>query len=426
MEGDEMKKTDHTLEASDLLTEGMGQLDLDADSEPDFEELDVDKWDEGKGDEIICPAPSELSFSEEPALPPVLRRKRDDLYAILAAENVDKARLIQMARSEGGLVNDEIRKKAWPLILNISDEQTEELPTQEEIEAHPEYKQVVMDVNRSLKRFPPGIPYDQRVALQDQLTRLILRVIIKYPNLCYYQGYHDVAVTFLLVVGEEKAFYILEKLSTEHLRVCMEPTMDTTSRLLNTIYPLINRKNPQLHDYLERSEAGTLFALPWFLTWFGHSLSKYNAVVRMYDFFICSAPHMPLYVAATIVLHRTDEVFETQCQMDYMHGLLSQLPDTLPFEEILRQAERLYIDFPPESIEQEVHERTLREYQMRNNPPVRAKPVVRKKPSPYSYFGWPRPSTYVQMVFATASVMFSIYMYMKAGGESGTLPIAPS
>jgi hypothetical protein len=32
-----------------------------------------------------------------------------------------------------------------------------------------------------------GIPYEQRVALQDQLTRLILRVIIKYPHLRYYQ-----------------------------------------------------------------------------------------------------------------------------------------------------------------------------------------------------------------------------------------------
>lgn len=47
--------------------------------------------------------------------------------------------------------------------------------------------QVVLDVNRSLKRFPPGIPYEQRVALQDQLTVLILRVIIKYPHLKYYQ-----------------------------------------------------------------------------------------------------------------------------------------------------------------------------------------------------------------------------------------------
>lgn len=37
-----------------------------------------------------------------------------------------------------------------------------------------------------------GIPYEQRVALQDQLTRLIMRVIMKYPHLCYYQVSMDI------------------------------------------------------------------------------------------------------------------------------------------------------------------------------------------------------------------------------------------
>jgi len=55
-------------------------------------------------------------------------------------------------------VPDEIRKKAWPLILNITD-YPEKAPTEEELEMHPEYRQVVMDVNRSLKRFPPGKVY---------------------------------------------------------------------------------------------------------------------------------------------------------------------------------------------------------------------------------------------------------------------------
>ena len=47
---------------------------------------------------------------------------------------------------------------------------------------------VVMDVNRSLKRFPPGIGEEERPALQEQLTRLIIRVIMKHPHLHYYQG----------------------------------------------------------------------------------------------------------------------------------------------------------------------------------------------------------------------------------------------
>ena len=76
--------------------------------------------------------------------------------------------------------------------------------------------------------------------LQDQLTRLIIRILSQHPDLHYYQGYHDVAITFLLVVGEEMAFNILEKLSNgPWLREFMEPTMEKTTYLLNYMYPLV-------------------------------------------------------------------------------------------------------------------------------------------------------------------------------------------
>lgn len=122
----------------------------------------------------------------------------------------------------------------------------------DELKTHPEYNQVILDVNRSLKRFPPGIPYEQRIALQDQLTVLILRVIIKYPHLKYYQGYHDVAVTFLLVVGDEIAFHVMEILSTNHLVECMQETMEPTQKRLMSLYPLLRREKPALCDYLEK------------------------------------------------------------------------------------------------------------------------------------------------------------------------------
>ena len=101
------------------------------------------------------------------------------------------------------------------VIVNFSNFKVETsiVPNEEIIKSNKNYNQVLMDVNRSLKRFPPGIPEDDRPELQDQLTRLIIRILGKHPNLHYYQGYHDVAITFLLVVGEEMAFNILEKLS---------------------------------------------------------------------------------------------------------------------------------------------------------------------------------------------------------------------
>lgn len=82
---------------------------------------------------------------------------------------------------------DELRRQIWPALLELDPLKADPAPDQSLLESHPEYQQVVLDVNRSLKRFPPGIPYARRVALQDQLTRLILRVISKYPHLRYYQ-----------------------------------------------------------------------------------------------------------------------------------------------------------------------------------------------------------------------------------------------
>ena len=51
-------------------------------------------------------------------------------------------------------------------------------------------------------------------------------------------GYHDVAITFLLVVGEELGYQIVERLSVSHLRDFMAPTMEQTVRLLQYIYPI--------------------------------------------------------------------------------------------------------------------------------------------------------------------------------------------
>lgn len=152
----------------------------------------------------------------------------------------NKEHLRELATSEGGLFNDDYRRKVWPLLLNIGSMDSEVLPTQEDCEKHPEYNQVVMDVDRSLKRFPPGIEEEARPKLQDQLTRLIVRVLLKHPELHYYQGYHDVAITFLLVVGEEMGYHIMERLSTSHLKDFMAPTMERTTFLLNYMYPLVS------------------------------------------------------------------------------------------------------------------------------------------------------------------------------------------
>lgn len=111
-----------------------------------------------------------------------------------------------------------------------------------------------------------------------------------------------------------------------------------------------------------RSSVGTMFALPWFLTWFGHSLNQYKDVVRLYDFFLATPKLMPLYVATSLVIQRRDEVFGVECDMPSIHCQLSRIPDDLDFEEILRRASILYEKYPPEKIEKDVKSRVQKEY----------------------------------------------------------------
>ncbi|XP_016949336.1 TBC1 domain family member 20 isoform X2 [Drosophila biarmipes] len=262
--------------------------------------------------------------------------------------------LVKLSVTPHGLVDDHLRRILWPQLAGVDVNSLEQAPTLDELQSHPEYNQVVLDVNRSLKRFPPGIPYEQRIALQDQLTVLILRVIHKYPNLRYYQGYHDVAVTFLLVVGEQIAYAIMEHLSQTHFSECMQETMEATQRRLMFIWPVIKFENPELYKFLQRSTVGTLFALPWYLTWFGHSLNSYKAVVRLYDYFLASPIYTPIFVTAAILLYRSDEILKEDCDMASVHCLLSTLPDHLPFEELLKTSNKLMKKYSLTVVEQDV------------------------------------------------------------------------
>ncbi|XP_029549521.1 TBC1 domain family member 20 isoform X1 [Salmo trutta] len=281
------------------------------------------------------------------------KRKVAEISQALNVTPVDVAALRRMAISEGGLLTDEIRCKVWPRLLNVPTDTLPEKPEEIERENNKDYNQVLLDVQRSLKRFPPGMPDKQRQGLQEELIDIILRVLGRNTQLHYYQGYHDIVVTFLLVLDERLATALVEKLSTHHLRDFMDPTMDNTKHILNYLMPIIERINPEVHDFMQQAEVGTIFALSWLITWFGHVLSDFRHVVRLYDFFLACHPLMPIYFAAVIVLYREDEVLDCECDMASVHHLLSQIPQDLPYETLISRAGDLFVQFPPSELARE-------------------------------------------------------------------------
>ncbi|XP_056154588.1 TBC1 domain family member 20 [Lampris incognitus] len=275
------------------------------------------------------------------------KQKLVDIHQALNSDPVDIKSLREAAVNEGGLLTDELRRKVWPKLLNINVYDLPHKPGRDVRENHKDYNQVLLDVRRSMKRFPKGMPVTQRAVLQEQLIDIMLEVLKRNPQLHYYQGYHDVAVTLLLVVGEKTAIAMLHTLSNHHLRDFMDPTMDSTKHILNYLMPIIEQVDAELHDFMIRAEVGTIFALSWLITWYGHVLSEFRHTLRLYDFFLASHPLMPIYLAAAIVLHREREVKETDCDMAMVHHLLSHIPQNLPYEYLIGRAQALFDQYPP-------------------------------------------------------------------------------
>lgn len=285
------------------------------------------------------------SFTREPGCG--RKQKLAEIHQALISDPVDIETLRRAAVSKGGLLTDELRRKVWPKLLNINIYDLPHKPGRDVRENHKDYNQVVLDVRRSMKRFPKGMPATERAVLQEQLIDIILKVLKRNTQLHYYQGYHDVAVTLLLVVGERMAIALLDTLSNYHLRDFMDPTMDSTKHILNYLMPILEQVDLELHDFMIRAEVGTIFALSWLITWYGHVLSEFKHTLRLYDFFLASHPLMPIYLAATIVLHREKEVKQTECDMAMVHHLLSRIPQDLPYELLIGRAQDLFEKYPP-------------------------------------------------------------------------------
>lgn len=351
------------------------------------------------------------------------REKERQIIAALNSEPADTERLKQLAISAEGLLTDELRKLAWPKLINIDVDNISPKPEEEILHGHRDYNQVVLDVNRSLKRFPPGMDVDIRLGLQDQLVDLIMRVLVNHDELHYYQGYHDICVTFLLVVGEDLAFALVDKLSLNHLRDFMDSNMDRTKHMLNYLYPIVRRANPELHDYMIRSEVGTIFSLSWLITWYGHVLNDLRHIVRCYDFFIACHPLMPIYLAAAIVLHREKEILMCDCEMCVIHGLLSKIPDDLPFETLITQAYNLYQQYSPDELAHEAilnfnRQQSFAKARIQNHPRRNRQVVQRKRWSAVLPDGT---NTYIKVTFWTLTAVCSAAAIAYFRTQSWTL-----
>ncbi|VDK56735.1 unnamed protein product [Anisakis simplex] len=324
-----------------------------------------------------------------------LNQHRDSLHSHIS-------QLRHFASSPGGLVLDEIRAIVWPVLAealvhdrdqetgdstsdgsvtgsdsdfesaksNFSDEidfaessllHRSDSPSSskntvvkhlsiDDLKTHREWNQVEMDVHRTLARFPPNISDTQRSILQTELTPLIVRILWRSHRFRYYQGFHDVCLTLLLVLGLESAERVGLKLAkygafNAYLTQTLE---ETVLRDLDLLYVITWRVDAELEKVMRSVELGSLFALSWPLTWFSHALHHYRQIVLCFDLFLASHPLMPVYYTSAVVLWRSSAILNTASRdMPSLHHLLNIMPNDVPVQALADDAQDLFRMLPP-------------------------------------------------------------------------------
>ncbi|EGC37442.1 hypothetical protein DICPUDRAFT_149933 [Dictyostelium purpureum] len=262
---------------------------------------------------------------------------------------IDIEGLRMCAITEFGFVNNVLRKRIWPILLNIDTNNI--INHSEHIIDHKDTDQVSKDVERSMWRFTRG-KTQLRNRKKPELTRIVNSVLSLHSNLYYFQGYHEIASVLLLITDESLAFAMLERLSLNHFSDCMLPNFSEILKLLNYIFPLVSMVDQEVYDFLIKSGVQPMFAISWILTWFSHNLEELDLAARVYDYFLSSHPMASVYFSVSVITNLRDQLLKLECSFDSIHAFFtSNLPENLDLDKIIFEADKLIDKIPPNKIQ---------------------------------------------------------------------------
>lgn len=179
------------------------------------------------------------------------------------------------------------------------------------------------------------------------LYNLIVKVLRVNSMLHYFQGYHDIAQVFLLVLGEDAAFPAISRVSLLRIRDYMLSSLGPSTRHLQLIPAILKCTDPILARHL--SGTPPYFALSSVLTLYAHEIQKYADIARLYDFILAHEPVMTVYLFVALIIYRRTEIFEIEDQ-DMLLFVLSKLPQPLDLQALVDKSLEIFRAHPPETL----------------------------------------------------------------------------
>ncbi|TGO24552.1 hypothetical protein BPAE_0100g00200 [Botrytis paeoniae] len=258
----------------------------------------------------------------------------------------------ELATSKDGLVSDEVRRQAWPILLGCDNEHGDtkgDLTSWKELPKHEDEDQVALDVNRSFIYYPNDQTSKEIGHRKEELSDLIIEVLRRNPYLCYFQGYHDICQVLLLVLPPATRTPSVARLSALRIRDFMLPTLSPALAQLRLIPSIINTVSPALRTHLSQTQP--FFALSGTLTMYAHDIQEYGDIARLFDILLARETVFSVYMFAQIVLSRSEELFETPAdEPEMLHSILSKLPKPLDLESLISNTVKLFEEHPPETL----------------------------------------------------------------------------
>ena len=167
--------------------------------------------------------------------------------------------------------------------------------------------------------------------------------------LSYFQGFHDIAQVFLLVLGPDHAAEAVSYLSLLRIRDFMLPSLSPSLAHLHLLPTIIYMVDAKLCWHLSQTQP--FFALAATLTLYAHDIQEYGDIARLFDFLIAQPAVVSVYLFGVIVLSRRDELFEIPAdEPEMLHSILSKLPKPLDLEALISKTVSLFDTHPPETL----------------------------------------------------------------------------
>lgn len=272
----------------------------------------------------------------------------------------DVAALASLAESWRGLLDDDLRRTAWPILLGLPSPRpgvggrpepscVEEAPRTDwsVLPCHRDEHQVQLDVDRSFIYYPNGQTDAELAQRKAHLSSVIIEVLRRHSYLCYFQGFHDICQVILLVLGPARPAEVVARLSVLRIRDFMLPTLGPTTTQLRLLPDILAKADPEMRSHIASIEP--YYALAGTLTMYAHNIEDYHDIARLFDVFLAREPVFSIYVFAQILINRRDEILEVD-ESDMLQVILARVPAKMNLDDLIAKTIGIFNRYPPESL----------------------------------------------------------------------------